>query len=63
MAKKALLMIIDGRGIGQHGRGDVIFNTPPRYLDCLTGISAHAQSQANGEAERLSDRQIGKSEV
>ena len=27
MAKKALLMILDGWGIGQHGRGDVIYNT------------------------------------
>ena len=28
MAKKALLMILDGWGIGKHGAGDVIFNTP-----------------------------------
>ncbi len=28
MAKKALLMILDGWGIGKHGKGDVIFNTP-----------------------------------
>ena len=27
MAKKALLMILDGWGIGKHGKGDVIFNT------------------------------------
>ena len=26
MAKKALLMILDGWGIGQHGKGDVIYN-------------------------------------
>ena len=26
MAKKALLMILDGWGIGKHGKGDVIFN-------------------------------------
>ena len=25
MAKKALLMILDGWGIGKHGKGDVIF--------------------------------------
>ena len=28
MAKKALLMILDGWGIGKHGKGDVIYNTP-----------------------------------
>ena len=32
MAKKALLMILDGWGIGKHGKGDVIFNTPTPYL-------------------------------
>ena len=28
MAKKALLMILDGWGIGKHDKGDVIFKTP-----------------------------------
>ena len=32
MAKKALLMILDGWGIGKHGKGDVINNTPD-HLD------------------------------
>ena len=32
MAKKALLMILDGWGIGKHGIGDVIYNTPTPYL-------------------------------
>ena len=35
MAKKALLMILDGWGIGKHGKGDVIYNTPTPYLDYL----------------------------
>ena len=43
MAKKALLMILDGWGIGKHGKGDVIFNTPTPYLDLLTATSAHSQ--------------------
>ena len=30
MAKKALLMILDGWGIGQHGKGDVICLSRPR---------------------------------
>ena len=28
MSKKALLMILDGWGIGDHKKDDVIFNTP-----------------------------------
>ena len=28
MAKKALLMILDGWGCGDHKKDDVIFNTP-----------------------------------
>ena len=63
MAKKALLMILDGWGIGQHGKGDVIFNTPTPYLDYLTATSAHAQLQASGEDVGLPDGQMGNSEV
>jgi len=29
MAKKALLMILDGWGIGKHDKGDVIYNSNP----------------------------------
>ena len=35
MAKKALLMILDGWGIGNQGKGDVIFHTPTPYIDSL----------------------------
>ena len=31
MAKKALLMILDGWGCGDHQKDDVIFNTPTPY--------------------------------
>ena len=63
MAKKALLMILDGWGIGKHGKGDVIFNTPTPYLDYLNAVSAHAQLQASGEDVGLPDGQMGNSEV
>lgn len=63
MAKKALLMILDGWGIGKHGKGDVIYNTPTPYLDYLTAISAHSQLQASGENVGLPDGQMGNSEV
>ena len=63
MAKKALLMILDGWGIGKHGKGDVIYNTPTPYLDYLTAVSAHSQLQASGEDVGLPDGQMGNSEV
>ena len=63
MAKKALLMILDGWGIGKHGNGDVIYNTPTSYLDYLTAVSAHSQLQASGEDVGLPDGQMGNSEV
>ncbi len=63
MAKKALLMILDGWGIGQHGVGDVIHNTPTRYLDYLCAVSPHSQLDASGEDVGLPDGQMGNSEV
>ncbi len=63
MAKKALLMILDGWGIGKHDKGDVIYNTPTPYLDYLTAISAHSELQASGENVGLPDGQMGNSEV
>ncbi|NPD92558.1 2,3-bisphosphoglycerate-independent phosphoglycerate mutase [Xylanibacter muris] len=63
MAKKALLMILDGWGIGKHGAGDVIFRTPTPYLDYLTAVSAHSELQASGENVGLPDGQMGNSEV
>ena len=63
MAKKALLMILDGWGIGKHGKGDVIYNTPTPYLDYLTAVSAHSELQASGENVGLPDGQMGNSEV
>ena len=56
-------MILDGWGIGKHGKGDVIYNTPTPYLDYLTAISAHSQLQASGEDVGLPDGQMGNSEV
>ena len=35
MRKKALLMILDGWGIGKKDKGDVIYCTPTPYLDYL----------------------------
>ena len=56
-------MILDGWGIGKHGCGDVIYNTPTPYLDYLTAVSAHSQLEASGENVGLPDGQMGNSEV
>ena len=63
MAKKALLMILDGWGIGKHSKGDVIYNTPTPYLDYLTSVSAHSQLMACGEDVGLPAGQMGNSVV
>ena len=63
MAKKALLMILDGWGVGNHGKGDVIFNTPTPYMDYLAQNYPMSQLQASGENVGLPDGQMGNSEV
>ncbi len=63
MGKKALLMILDGWGIGKHDKADVIFNTPTPYWDSLLKTYAHSQLQASGENVGLPDGQMGNSEV
>ena len=63
MSKKALLMILDGWGIGDQGKDDVIFNTPTPYWDYLVKTYPHSQLQASGENVGLPDGQMGNSEV
>ena len=63
MSKKALLMILDGWGFGNQGKGDVIFNTPTPYWDYLMNTYPHSQLQASGENVGLPDGQMGNSEV
>ncbi len=63
MAKKALLMILDGWGIGDHKKDDVIFETPTPYWDGLLAAYPHSQLQASGENVGLPDGQMGNSEV
>jgi len=60
---KALLMILDGWGIGARGKGDVIYNTSTPYLDYLNATFPHSQLQASGENVGLPDGQMGNSEV
>lgn len=56
-------MILDGWGIGNHSKGDVIFQTPTPYWDYLLANYPHSQLQASGENVGLPDGQMGNSEV
>ena len=55
MAKKALLMILDGWGIGNKGKADVIYNTPTPYWDSLIANYPNSQLAASGENVGLPD--------
>ena len=65
MAKKALLMILDGWGIGNHTKSDVIFSTPTPYWDGLIANYPNSRLQASGENVGLPDGQmeIGRAHV
>ena len=63
MAKKALLMILDGWGNGHRDEADVIFQTATPNLDALNAKYPHSQLQASGENVGLPDGQMGNSEV
>ncbi|MDE6534447.1 MAG: 2,3-bisphosphoglycerate-independent phosphoglycerate mutase [Muribaculaceae bacterium] len=63
MASKALLVILDGWGIGDRTKGDVIYQTPTPYWDSLLRDYPHSELQASGENVGLPDGQMGNSEV
>ena len=63
MGKKALLMILDGWGIGNHSKSDAISCAPTPYWDYLLKTYPHSQLQASGENVGLPDGQMGNSEV
>ncbi len=63
MAKKALLIILDGWGIGDHKHDDAIFNTPTPYWDYLLKTYPNSRLLAGGESVGLPDGQMGNSEV
>ena len=46
MGKKALLMILDGWGIGDHKKDDVIYCTPTPYWDDLLKTYSHTPRRA-----------------
>ena len=63
MSKKALLVILDGWGIGKHDKSNAIDSTPTPYWNYLLDTYPHSQLQASGENVGLPDGQMGNSEV
>ena len=63
MDKKVLLMILDGWGIGDHSKSDVIYTMHPAYITAMTEKYPHAQLRTDGENVGLPDGQMGNSEV
>ncbi|MBQ9440771.1 MAG: 2,3-bisphosphoglycerate-independent phosphoglycerate mutase [Paludibacteraceae bacterium] len=63
MMNKALLVILDGWGIGDKKKDDVISQTPTPYWDYLLNTYPNSQLQASGENVGLPDGQMGNSEV
>lgn len=63
MDKKVLLMILDGWGIGDHTKSDVISTMHPAYISAMTEQYPHAQLRTDGENVGLPDGQMGNSEV
>jgi len=62
-ARKALLIILDGWGIGDNSRGDVIAQTSTPYMDYLKANYPNSQLQASGGYVGLPDGQMGNSET
>ena len=61
--KKALLIILDGWGIGNKTKSDVIAQTATPYWDYLLKTYPNSQLLASGENVGLPDGQMGNSEV
>ena len=61
--KKALLIILDGWGIGEKGEGNVIANAATPYMDQLQTNYPHSQLQASGVHVGLPDGIMGNSET
>ena len=63
MSHNALLIILDGWGIGKHDHANAIYSTPTPYWNHLLETYPHSELQASGEFVGLPDGQMGNSEV
>ena len=63
MSNKVLLMILDGWGIGNGTKSDVISQMHPAYISAMTEKYPHAELRTDGENVGLPNGQMGNSEV
>ena len=63
MSNKVLLMILDGWGIGDRSKSDVIYTMNPEYINAMTEKYPHAELKTDGENVGLPEGQMGNSEV
>jgi 2,3-bisphosphoglycerate-independent phosphoglycerate mutase len=61
--KKSVLMILDGWGIGNGSKSDIISQASTPFMDSLLGKYPHTQLLASGEDVGLPEGQMGNSEV
>ncbi|MGC9352285.1 MAG: 2,3-bisphosphoglycerate-independent phosphoglycerate mutase [Mariniphaga sp.] len=61
--QKTLLMILDGWGIGDGSKGDIVSQAPTPFMDSLLEKYPHSQLLASGENVGLPEGQMGNSEV
>lgn len=61
--QKTLLMILDGWGIGDGSKGDIVSQAPTPFMDALLEKYPHSQLLASGENVGLPEGQMGNSEV
>jgi 2,3-bisphosphoglycerate-independent phosphoglycerate mutase len=63
MQNKAVLMILDGWGIGKHDHTDAIYEAKTPYIDSLYKNSPNCTLKTYGENVGLPEGQMGNSEV
>ena len=61
--KKAILVILDGWGIGDGSKRDIIAQAPTPFMDSLIAKYPHSQLLTSGRNVGLPDGQMGNSEV
>lgn len=61
--QKVILLILDGWGIGNKSKSDVIYNANTPYIDSLYVKYPHSQLQTSGINVGLPEGQMGNSEV
>ncbi|MCF8358887.1 MAG: 2,3-bisphosphoglycerate-independent phosphoglycerate mutase [Prolixibacteraceae bacterium] len=63
MKRKAMLMILDGWGIGKGDKTDIVATAPTPFMDSLMKEYPYSKLLASGENVGLPDGQMGNSEV